>query len=807
MVEISLTYNTAFIILPLTKRKFLSIAKEDKMREIRRYVILAALVAAIWSGSARPLQAHDLVTYDFSSIDAHALATPASEENSIEALAAYLARPASNDLEKVRALFVWITNNIAYDGAAFASGNIRSEDQEAGAVLRNRQAVCYGYASLFVALGKAMGLEVVSISGYAKGVGFTTGEIQERNNHDWNAVKINGVWHLLDSTWGAGSLRKNFHFKKEFDDFYFLTPPEKLIYSHFPADPTWQLISKPVSRVDFFNQIYVKPPFFKNQLEAVSHHNSVIFANGEVVISLRAPDNVAISSSLITLENKEIPCQVERKDGLVLIKAAIPEPGDYSLEIYSSLKGNSFNFTLAYRVICIHKKALEDGDPLTTDQQDAYGVRPSSHKSYLISTGADLGLTLKAPPDMEIMAHLMDLDNHILSPYLVKVDRDSDQALIQAQFPKPGIYYLNVFGDRHKSYERNIFIMQYKVQANSSAGETAGFVKPYPKFTEFNLELVSHTQPMIKTGSNIDIVLKAPHSVTLDPKLSRNGVAQKENHVLVRREGDLVIISLIFPQPGTYSLRIYAWRPRSGSNIIHEVLDYEIVAESGAGENAGFVETDEKFHELGLRLVSHTQPRVNAGSDLTISLDAPPDIDIFTRLIKDKTQLRDNLIQVSRTGNIIRISLLFPEPGLYSLEIFAWRTQSGDLTSYKVAKYEISADKGLGDAAGFFTIFPDFELLGIEPVSHKEWSIKSSAECTVVVNAPQGVVFMATLERNGKPTTPNPTVSRNGEVVTIKFTVPAPGTFALKIAAGREKDHENVIQVKPVLKYEVQRAQ
>jgi hypothetical protein len=458
----------------------------DKMQEIRMYVILAALVAVVLSGSFCPLQAHDPGTYDFSSIDAHALATPASAETSIEALAAYLAKPARNDLEKVRALFVWMTDNIAYDGTSLASGNIRSEDQKVDAVLRNRQSVCAGYASLFVAIGKAMGLDVVSISGYSKGISFTLGEMQERNNHAWNAVKINGVWHLLDSTWGAGKLWKNFHFKKEFDDFYFLTPPEKFIYSHFPADPYWQLLSQPVSRVDFFNRIYVKPPFFKNQLEAVSHHNSVIFANGEVVISLRAPDDVDVSSFLRTPENKKILCQVERKDGLALIKAAIPEPGDYALEIYSSLKSSRvFNFALAYRVICIHKKALEDGGPLTTDQQDAYGVRPSSHNSYSISTGADLGLTLKAPPDVEIMAHLMDLNNHILSPYLVKVDHNHDHALVQAQFPKPGIYYLNIFGHHRKSYERNIFIMQYKVRANSSAGETAGFVKPYPKFAEF----------------------------------------------------------------------------------------------------------------------------------------------------------------------------------------------------------------------------------------------------------------------------------------------------------------------------------
>ena len=328
------------------------------MREVKIYLILAALVAAIGSCFANQLQAHDLGTYDFSSIDAYALGTSPPAETSIKTLAAYLAKPACNDLEKVRALFVWITENIAYDVSSFVTGKIKPEDQKAEAVLQDRKAVCAGYAGLFAALGKAMGLEVVCVNGFAKGFRFTPGELKEGDNHHWNAVKISGVWHLLDVAWGAGSLGRNFHFKKEFNDFYFLTPPEQLIYSHFPRDPTWQLLNQPVSRIDFFNQRYVKPPFFKSHLEAVSHHSSIIFANREVAISLRAPDDVAVYSFLVTPGNKAIQCQIERRDNLILIKAAIPEPGEYSLMIFSSLKGDSmFKLAVTYRVLCIHEKA------------------------------------------------------------------------------------------------------------------------------------------------------------------------------------------------------------------------------------------------------------------------------------------------------------------------------------------------------------------------------------------------------------------------------------------------------------------
>jgi transglutaminase-like putative cysteine protease len=39
---------------------------------------------------------------------------PSSVEESVDTLANYLAKPAKHDLEKVRALYVWICENIRY---------------------------------------------------------------------------------------------------------------------------------------------------------------------------------------------------------------------------------------------------------------------------------------------------------------------------------------------------------------------------------------------------------------------------------------------------------------------------------------------------------------------------------------------------------------------------------------------------------------------------------------------------------------------------------------------------------------------
>ncbi len=65
-------------------------------------------------------------------------------------------------LYKLRAIFVWITDNISYDCTSTACG--------ANEVLKNRTAVCSGYSQLFYELSDAAGLNVMKISGDAKGI-------------------------------------------------------------------------------------------------------------------------------------------------------------------------------------------------------------------------------------------------------------------------------------------------------------------------------------------------------------------------------------------------------------------------------------------------------------------------------------------------------------------------------------------------------------------------------------------------------------------------------------------------------------
>jgi hypothetical protein len=61
---------------------------------------------------------------------------------------------------------------------------------------------------------------------------------------------LDGKWFLVDATWGAGSV-DNRQFRKQFTDYYFLTPPEQLIFTHLPEEAKWQLRKPPLSLNEF----------------------------------------------------------------------------------------------------------------------------------------------------------------------------------------------------------------------------------------------------------------------------------------------------------------------------------------------------------------------------------------------------------------------------------------------------------------------------------------------------------------------------------------------------------------------------
>jgi hypothetical protein len=227
----------------------------------------------------------------FADIDGRVKSIPAAAP--VE-LAYTLTKDYTTEREKLRSIFSWIADHIAYrvkknygngklsgynshpvfiDTAKWKSAN----ELVAETVLQNKSAVCDGYARLFKTLCDYAGLRSAIITGFAKGD--LSRQLKFRCNHTWNAVYIDSAWQLLDITWASGYTNySGDEFTKRFDENYFLTPPENFIRDHFPDDLRWTLMDKPPLPGEFNHAPYKNKAFTKYNISAFAPGNGIIEA-------------------------------------------------------------------------------------------------------------------------------------------------------------------------------------------------------------------------------------------------------------------------------------------------------------------------------------------------------------------------------------------------------------------------------------------------------------------------------------------------------------------------------------------------
>ncbi|MCM8595563.1 transglutaminase domain-containing protein [Accumulibacter sp.] len=277
------------------------------------------------------------------------MAVPRSATKGVERLALHLASLASSDLEKARVIYRWLTANIQYDSVAYFSGQFPPMDP--ASVLSRRSAVCAGYANLFAALARAMGLQVEVVAGFAKGYRYAVGEpLGNEPNHDWNAVRIDGHWYLVDATWGSGHLDDLGRSVSRFSEFYFLVPPEQLIYSHLPVDAAWQLLDPPLERSEFARLPHVRPAFFELGLGLRSHHEAMIEADQSLTIEIDAP---ARTSVIATINGDKRDAAVTPVARGFRIDCRFPAAGAYAIDVFGRKRGDDGLYTGAIEYLAV----------------------------------------------------------------------------------------------------------------------------------------------------------------------------------------------------------------------------------------------------------------------------------------------------------------------------------------------------------------------------------------------------------------------------------------------------------------------
>ncbi|EEH33253.2 hypothetical protein PAAG_04306 [Paracoccidioides lutzii Pb01] len=197
----------------------------------------------------------------------------------------YVCRPHRSDGQRLRAIFTWVGERIAWDDDVYGSVNLKR-------VLQMKRGSSQEVAHLVREMCSAVGLHAEVVHGYLK----TPGEQLDldslsRPNHWWNVVLIDGEWRIMDCSLASPthprrSLYSNFN-SQAAEPWYFLTRPMEICYSHVPLNPEQQKICPPVSPDVLLALPCVCPPFFKNGLRFPSYDTSLIRINGLEVVHVR----------------------------------------------------------------------------------------------------------------------------------------------------------------------------------------------------------------------------------------------------------------------------------------------------------------------------------------------------------------------------------------------------------------------------------------------------------------------------------------------------------------------------------------
>lgn len=452
----------------------------------------------------------------YSKIDEHALDAPAEAESSLEALSQYLAGPAKNDEERARAIYRWITANVEYDVECLMTGDCGGRTPEE--VLEDGRGVCSEYSALFQKLSELAGLESVVVRGYGKGYGYTVGsKVAEERKHAWNAVKIDGEWRLVDSTWGAGHLDPEEGFVQSFEEFYFLTPPEELVWTHLPEDPSWQLLDLTLSKEEFEGLVYAKPAFFKNGLETASHLNGTINADEGANVSLRTPGNVSVIAELLDEEGRKLPgrfTQVRRSLDGVIVRAACPGPGNRTLRIYSK-RGDAgdekaYDWTLDYRIEAGPNAKVQTGFPVVWDAFWDMGIETKSHPEGLIEAGSELKVTFLTPEDVFLLAGLLGEEGWKLPEDRTIAQREEGGYAVRMAFPKAANYTLRIYAKRADE-PGGVYTSAIEYSVVADAGEVEmTYPRTFGIFAETGASLRLPMEGRLEAGASREFELAVP---------------------------------------------------------------------------------------------------------------------------------------------------------------------------------------------------------------------------------------------------------------------------------------------------------
>lgn len=522
------------------------------------------------------------------------------EEFDAQKIAHAVTEVARNEVEKLRAIWIWLCHNIEYDieGYLGLSQKICSLDE----VIRNGKGVCSGYSNLCVEMCREVGIECVEVSGYSKGIGYQARHslAEECSDHEWNAVFIDGQWWLLDACWGAGTVdMKSKTFVKRYDDFYFLTEPSEFINSHFPDDQTWQLLTTPISIQEFEMRPLRTSAFYQLGLTLIHPKQyKTITEDGEAIVSVSSSRLLTFSYEMRQHDPQTGALKQEEVDsscGLLSVthqgmklRLLPSEPGTYEVKLFARREGEPG----ALRWVCsleLECPSVQKRQPLPDNPYlnwglaagaSALGVKTCSvagEQAVEVADDGECKVILNTSRPLMMVCELAHNElNATASKRCIAMQIAKEQLVCNVMCPYKGFYRLSMFVQDYDSgggtfQNAGNFLLHRQCQGMNPNSlyppDLSLWCGSGIRTQEAGLSHFSHTGAIVNAPQgrcNITFHSTSPelqiHAV-LCAELHEEADFPLSRYVLLTFNDTKITVSVCAPRAGVYRLGLYGRKP------------------------------------------------------------------------------------------------------------------------------------------------------------------------------------------------------------------------------------------------------
>nr|AAK49949.1 hillarin [Hirudo medicinalis] len=431
----------------------------------------------------------------FSSVDEHAIEESNRNHPTFRDLVWNLCfKHDFSELERARAIFRWLT---CKDLHKIKFLEVKQNSPELLLSLFKEGKATY--ARIFECIARHAGLSCVTILGWAKGVDYHPGIplTSQPVNHSWNAIHLDGNWHLVDCHWATRFLRSEHNSPEnliyEYDDFYFITEPDQLCLTHYPEDPVWLLLKAPILTKEKFEEYpLLKSYFFTSGMHLLNDCSlGVAHAKyGIAVISVGFSEPTAYTFKLVhgdkmqeTLDGVPLTSYVLQQtlDKQVAYHLRLPQKGDYYLIVFADVLPEAptetgehvFKAVCEFKIVCDQPVKGNAIFPQCSDivwgPDDAtahrFELTPHTKNGIVEVPNGHIELVFDKKADIRVYPRLVK--EGISAADLKKglsVKNEDKTVTIVADLPQEGEYGLEIFAnDPSKHGDMFTHISQYLV--------------------------------------------------------------------------------------------------------------------------------------------------------------------------------------------------------------------------------------------------------------------------------------------------------------------------------------------------------